>query len=497
MKNWRHSKFLWGQMSEERDSALLEDLLSLPAETSWLEFKENNADPQLIAKLCSALSNEARLAGKDAAFIIWGVRDASRDVVGTTFIPDKATVGNQVLSLWLANQLQPSPAFEFRTLNHQAGSVVILEIPAALNAPVAVGGVPYIRIGPATPKLSDYPERYQKLIDRLRPYHWESGVAVSFVEAGDILQLLDFTSYFKLTGQQLPDSSAAILDRMSADRLIARDVGNRWNISNLGAILFASNLEDFPPSLARKAVRFISYAGRTRASAVQHRRDGKRGYAAGFQGLMDYINSQIPRNEHIGRALRAAEPLYPELAVRELVANALIHQDMTISGAGPLVELFEDRLEITNPGKPLVDPQRMIDLAPRSRNEALASLMRRMGFCEEQGSGLDKVLTEVELSQLPPPLLRDSESSMQVCLYGPRTFADMTPEEQVRACYFHAVLRFLAGDRMRNVSLCERFGIDPRNAAQASQVIKRALDQELIRVADPQHPRAGYVPIWA
>lgn len=206
---------------------------------------------------------------------------------------------------------------------------------------------------------------------------------------------------------------------------------------------------------------------------------------------------QIPRNEHIGRALRAAEPLYPELAVRELVANALIYQDMTISGAGPLVELFEDRLEITNPGKPLVDPQRMIDLAPRSRNEALASLMRRMGFCEEQGSGLDKVLTEVELSQLPPPLLRDSESSMQVCLYGPRTFADMTPEERVRACYFHAVLRFLAGDRMRNVSLCEQFGIDPRNAAQASQVIKRALDQELIRVADPQHPRAGYVPIWA
>ena len=54
---------------------------------------------------------------------------------------------------------------------------------------------------------------------------------------------------------------------------------------------------------------------------------------------------------------------------------------------GPQVELFSGRLEITNPGKPLVQIDRMIDLLPRSRNEALAALMRRMGLCEEQGSG--------------------------------------------------------------------------------------------------------------
>ncbi|WP_245688653.1 ATP-binding protein [Paracoccus chinensis] len=462
-----------------------------------MEFKENNADPERIAKLCSALSNSARLSGRDSAFIIWGIKDQDRQVVGTTFVPTSATVGNQVLQLWLANQLQPSPAFEFREVTHPSGPVVILEISAALSAPVTYAGIPYIRIGPATPKLSDYPDRYQALIDRLRPYHWEAGVALSFLPPEDVLRYLDFASYFSLTKQPLPQSQTAILDRLEADRLISKDVGGRWNVMNLGAILFAANLDDFPVSIARKAVRFVSYSGRTRATSVQHRRDGKRGYASGFQGLMDYIDAQIPRNEHIGRALREAQPLYPELAVRELVANALIHQDMTVTGAGPLIELFEDRLEITNPGKPLVDPERMIDLAPRSRNEALASLMRRMGFCEEQGSGLDKVLTEVEVAQLPPPLLRASDNSMQVCLYGPRTFADMTADERVRACYFHAVLRFLAGDRMRNASLCERFGIEPRNAAQASAVIKRTLEQQLIRVADPEHPRAGYLPVWA
>ena len=170
---------------------------------------------------------------------------------------------------------------------------------------------------------------------------------------------------------------------------------------------------------------------------------------------------------------------------------------MTITGAGPQIELFNDRMEITNPGKPLLRPDRMIDLPPRSRNEMVASLMRRMRFCEEQGSGLDKVIKLVEDSQLPPPLLRETELSMQVILYGPRSFANMTPDERARACFQHAVLKWLSGDRMKNSTLCDRFGIDKRNAAQATKVIALALKLKLIKPADADHPRAGYIPEWA
>lgn len=268
-------------------------------------------------------------------------------------------------------------------------------------------------------------------------------------------------------------------------------------VTVLGAILFATRLGDFDAGLARKAVRFIAYDGKNRAATVTHRHDGQKGYAVGFEGLVDYINGLLPKNEHIGSALRKAHALFPELAIRELVANALIHQDMTVTGAGPQIELFSDRIEISNPGAPLVKADRMIDLPPRSRNEALASLMRRMGICEEQGSGLDKVLEQVELFQLPPPLFRAEENSTQAVLYGPRGFAAMTPEERVRACYFHAVLRFLGGDKMKNASLCTRLGIAPKNAAQATAVINKTLEAKLIRVSDPDHPRAGYVPHWA
>jgi hypothetical protein len=86
---------------------------------------------------------------------------------------------------------------------------------------------------------------------------------------------------------------------------------------------------------------------------------------------------------------------------------------------------------------------------------------------------------------------------VRAVLFAPRRFADMTPEERVRACYQHASLKYVSGQRMKNSTLCERFGIDPQNAAQASTVIRQALAANLIRPADPEHPRAGYVPFWA
>jgi ATP-dependent DNA helicase RecG len=480
-----------------RDVLLVDELRLNRGEQSCVEFKHNNDDPEMIGKLCSALSNAARIDGQDLAYVLWGVDDATYEVVGSKFKPDSKTVGNMVFQLWLANKLKPSIAFSYRVVEHPAGRVVLLEIPAATTAPVEFSGMAYVRIGSGTPKLADYPDRFHKLIDNIRPYAWEKGIAKAFVSEDEVLSLLDYPSYFSLTKQRLPDNRAGIFEKLQADQLVNVDVGSRWNITNLGAILFATDLSQFDPSIARKAVRFVAYDGNNKAATVTHRLDGQKGYASGFEGLIGFINGLLPKNEHIGVAFREEKPLFPEIAIRELIANALIHQDMTISGAGPHIELFSDRIEIINPGRPLVQTERMIDLPPRSRNEALASLMRRMKICEEQGSGLDKVIMSVELYQLPPPKFQAEADSMQVVLYGPRSFAEMSPTERTRACYQHAVIKYLGGERMKNSSLCERFGIETKNAAQVSKVIKRAEAEDLIKAADTEHPRAGYIPIWA
>lgn len=173
----------------------------------------------------------------------------------------------------------------------------------------------------------------------------------------------------------------------------------------------------------------------------------------------------------VGAVLRQSRPLFPEIAIRELIANVLIHQDMTIQGAEPQIELFQDRIEITNPGHPLVQLEHMIDLSPGSRNEMLASLMRRMRLCEEQGGGLDKVVVSVEVYQLPPLKIQSKANSTQIILYGPRAFSENEPTgaypHLLSACGAEMVER----GKDEKLNALREIRDRQENAAQASQVI--------------------------
>ncbi|MFQ5596708.1 MAG: ATP-binding protein [bacterium] len=197
--------------------------------------------------------------------------------------------------------------------------------------------------------------------------------------------------------------------------------------------------------------------------------------------------------------MRKTVPMFPELAVRELVANALIHQDLFVTGAAPMVEIFDDRIEITNPGEPLVDTERFVDTPPKSRNEVLASLMRRFRICEERDSGIDKVIFQIELFQLPAPLFEAPEGFTQVVLFAHRPLAEMDKSDRVRACYLHACLKWVMRNYLTNASLRERFGIDEKNKAAVSRYIREAVEAGMIKPFDDTAARKmmKYVPYWA
>ena len=97
----------------------------------------------------------------------------------------------------------------------------------------------------------------------------------------------------------------------------------------------------------------------------------EKGYAVCMEEALTYIYTMTPTKEEIKGPYRETKFAYPPTAVREALANALIHQDFTITGAGPTVEIFNTRIEITNPGAPLIDILRLIDNPPKSRNEKL------------------------------------------------------------------------------------------------------------------------------
>lgn len=281
---------------------------------------------------------------------------------------------------------------------------------------------------------------------------FEDHIAVERISGNDVIRLIDYPAYFELIERPLPPNPGRILETLASDKLICRCDAGGWNITNLGAILFAKKLGSMP-GLRRKAMRVIQYRGHDRTE-TRKEQVGDRGYASGFEGLIGFINGLLPSNEVIKDALRKTVPKFPELAVRELLANALIHQDFTVTGAGPMVEIFEDRIEVTNPGAPLMDTRRFVDTPPRSRNETLASFMRRIGICEERGSGWDKIVSVSELYQLPAPLVEVPNDHTRVVLFAPRPLSKMNRADRVRAVYLHACLRYVGRKYVTNKGSC-------------------------------------------
>ena len=381
---------------------LVNELRKLPTETQWLEFKHNNYTPDMIGRDISALANSASLYEKSCAYMLWGIDDETHEIVGTDYDLQTLKKGNQELENWLRSLLSKNADFEFHTVQMaEEKRVGVLIIYKATNQTVMFDKVDYIHVGSYTKRLSEYPAMQAQLWDKIRNSRFEERYAKQDLRLEDALRMLDYSVYFDNCGIIQPTDFAGVAHYMQQDEIVVRQDNGLYAITNLGAILFAKRLSEFP-RLSRKAVRIVQYEGNNRLSMLKEN-IGNKGYAVGFEGLMKFVEALIPTQEPIVGALRENRSAYPILAIREAVANALIHQDFSIPGTGPVIEIFEKRIEITNSGTPLVDVRRIIDNPPKSRNEKLASLMRRLRMCEELGSGWDKIVSSCEFAQLPAP----------------------------------------------------------------------------------------------
>jgi len=429
--------------------------------------------------------------------MLWGVDDKTHEIVGTTYDLQTLKKGNQELESWLRDLLSKNADFQFHSVQMDDKRVGVLIIYKATNQTVMFGKVDYIRVGSYTKKLSEYPALQAQLWDRIRNSRFEEQYAKQDLELREALQLLDYTIYFDLKGIPLPTNINGIAHYMLEEEIIVKHDNDLYAITNLGAILFAKRLSSFP-RIARKAIRVIQYKGNNRLDILKED-VGTKGYAAGFTGLIKYIEALIPTQEIISGAIREKKSAYPILAIREAVANALIHQDFSITGTGPLVEIFQNRIEITNPGTPLVDIKRIIDNPPRSRNEKLAALMRRLGICEELGTGWDKIVESCERLQLPAPKIDLYEESTKVTLFSEIPFSSISAEDKLWACYLHACIKYVQGEQLTNSSLRERFGLKNSSAGSISRLIKEAVEKKLIKPLDPTTaPRyMKYIPVWA
>lgn len=476
---------------------LVNELRSFTDETQWLEFKHNNYDPVMIGQDISALANGAALCDKKYAYMLWGIHDDTHDVVGTEQNLQSLKKGNQELENWLRSMLSSNADFSFDTVEMPEGRVGVLIISKAVNQPVTFQKMGYVRIGSYTKKLNEHPAMQAKLWDKLRNEHFEERYAMQDMDLDTALGMLDYSRYFELVGVAQPTSSEGIAHYMLEENFIVKQDNGLYAITNLGCVLLARKMADFK-SIARKAVRVVQYEGNNRLNMLKED-TGIKGYAVGFENLLKYLEALLPTSEVINGGLREKQSVFPPLALREIVANALIHQDFSISGTGPLVEIFDNRIEVTNSGIPLVEVNRIIDNPPKSRNEGLAAMMRRLRMCEELGTGWDKIVISCEMKQLPAPKIELFEDSTRVTLFSKQDFTALSPKDKLWACYLHACIKQVQGEYVTNSSLRNRFGLQESSSGSISRLIKEAVRIGLIKPIDPDTApkHMKYIPGWA
>ena len=118
-------------------------------------------------------------------------------------------------------------------------------------------------------------------------------VAAERLTIQEVLSKLDYTKYFDLLELPLPANRDGIVEALSNDGLIQVCPAGGWDITNLGAILFAKRLTAFP-ALKRKIVRVIQYRAKDRTETVKEHQPSVNGYATGFEELVNYINGLLP-----------------------------------------------------------------------------------------------------------------------------------------------------------------------------------------------------------
>jgi ATP-dependent DNA helicase RecG len=466
----------------------LEQWLKAPTEIERLEFKEakHSYKKEKLLEYCVAIANEG------GGHLIFGVSDKPpRRVVGSQAFPSQSSL-NEIKSRILEKLRFRVDIIE---LQHSDGRVLVFEIPTRpVGTPLAFDGTYLMRAGeelvPMTPDVL-------KRIFAEDQQDWFFQPARSEASPDDVIALLDTQTYFELLKIPYPTNRDAVLERLQSQDLIEK-TAQGWTISNLAAILLAKKLDAFSPALARKASRVIIYDGinklRTRNETI-----GNRGYAVGFEDLVDLVHLAAPQNRFIEEVLREEVKMFPRQALRELIANALIHQDFLATGTSVMIEMYDDRVEISNHGIPTIQVERFID-EHRSRNEKLADLMRLFSICEEKGSGIDKVVIAVEMFQLPAPDFLVGEIRTTAILFAYQDFADMSKSARIRACYQHCCLQYVSRQRMSNQTLRERFGFNDSKNVLISQVISSTKELGLIKAdlsASSSTRYVRYLPFWA
>jgi predicted HTH transcriptional regulator len=433
---------------------------------------------------------------KGGGFLVYGVNNDATLFSVTKEQSDEIIrkLGNIAL-----NNLSQSIQIQHNTIEYNGNALLFVYIPEQTERPVYLRGKTiydsYYRSAGQTVKMSK--EAVKFMISASHGISFESQIAMSELSVEEVLNLLNYKRFYQQLDKNIPKSTDSIISMLTEYDFILEGE-NALSITNLGAILLANDIRRFP-HLKGKTVRILRYTGINNLT-LDKEYVFVGGYAVGFEDMVDYIMKNLPQQEIINGALRKNKTDYPRKTIREFLANCLVHQDFSITGSQVMVEIFTDRVVMTNPGSPLNDVNRFIDLPPYSRNEDLAQSLLLLNICERRGSGVDRAIEALEEALLPPPKFTKGEFFTRVFIYGAQKLSTMGKQDKIRACYQHCCLLHESNKEMTNQSVRERFEIDKKNYSTASRIIADTVAAGLVKIATPENESrkfVSYVPYYA
>lgn len=480
---------------DDKLALIVQNLCELDSELEHVEFKHSLDDHVQIARTVSGITNILSLRDYPRGYFIWGVDNETHDIIGTEFKPYKKKIGNEEFPFWLAKHITPTPNVAFRELKIKEHRVVVLIIEPRPMEISKVEHAPYIRIGANTTSLRNFPDIERQLQSKIADRSFETIAAKSCLTYEEVLSLLDFDTLYNMRQGRVSVEKDILLDEAINSHILRDNRDGTYDITNLGAILYARNLQNFP-HLSSKSVRIVKYPGQSKLGDIQEERSVG-GYVVEFQRLFQYILDKVIAREVIGGdGLRRVEYLYPKLAIRELFANMLAHQNLLDTTLHPMVEIYSDRIEFINPGKPLVPVLRMIDYPPKTRNQYIVGELIKTGICESLGTGWDKIANETSNYGFPAPKPDVTDDVTKIIMCQKRTLADMTNEDRIWTVYIFACLLRTQGKYLTNSLARQLFNIPDENASTASAILAQAVDEGLIRIFDEKagNRNRKYVP---
>lgn len=480
-------------MNSWQDKAikLLEDsLFPIPQELNNIDWKCALSDKsERLAQHICAFSNT-----ENGGYLVFGINDSDASFVDIS--KDEIEHITTTLGNIAKNNLAWSVQLEHAVIDYKGHPLLFIRILEQTNKPIHLRGKDiydaFIRSAGHTVKMSR--QQVHELIAQSHGLSFEDRVAKVVNSADDVINLLDCDKLFEMLHKNKPSDKNTIMRQLKEYGLIVSK-SDSYEILNLGAILFARELRDFN-TLKGKEIIVRRYEG-TNNRVLNIEYVCHTGYAVGFEGLLNFIaqNTSVERIE----VMRTQEPSYPIVAVRELLANMMVHQDFAIKGMLLTVEIFTNRITFTNPGSSLNDVNRLIDLPPHSRNENMAQLMLLLDMCERRGSGIDRATDAIGQMKLPAYKAQSGDDFTRITLFPRKNVKEMTREERIAVCYQHACLLYEDGKAINNVSVRERFNLNKNQTAMASRILNDTESSGLIKFEHPEaisRKFAAYIPYY-